>query len=133
METVILQREPFQPDHTYGALYWGGFRICDTLERPWDNNHAKTSCIPEGEYTAISFQSPHNGDVWLLENTTPRSMIELHAANFVSELEGCVACGTKGILAGKPAVLRSKPCLIMLKKTLPTKFILQIINHKEAA
>lgn len=126
METVIIQRDPFLPTHTYGTMLWGGFRICDTLERPWLNNEPRVSCIPSGTYTAIAFQSPHNGDVWLLENTTPRSMIEIHPANLVEELLGCIAPGTKGILGNKPAVLRSKQTMAMLKKTLPRKFTLII-------
>lgn len=126
METVIIQRDPFEPTHTYGTLIWDNFRLCDTLELPWLDNKPKVSCIPAGTYTAIAFQSPHNGDVWLLENTTPRSMIEIHSANVTSELLGCIAVGTKGKLGDKPAVLRSKPAMTMLKKTLPRKFTLII-------
>jgi hypothetical protein len=131
METVIIQRDPFLPTHTYGTLLWDNHRLCDTLELPWKDNQLKISCIPEGTYTAIAFQSPHNGDVWLLENTTPRSLIEIHAANVTSELLGCVAVGTKGKLGQQPAVLRSKPAMALLKKTLPRKFKLIIKNHKE--
>jgi hypothetical protein len=128
MDTVTLQREPFQDTYTYGAMYYDNQKICDTLERPWKNNEAKVSCIPAGTYTAIAFNSPHNGDVWLLENTTPRSMIEIHAANLASELAGCVAVGTKGVLGNQPAVLRSKDTMAKLKKILPRKFLLEIRN-----
>lgn len=130
METIILQREAFQPDYTYGALIAAGFKLCDTIERPWLNNEPRVSCIPAGTYTAIQFCSPHNGDVWLLENTTPRSMIEIHPANLASELLGCIAPGTKGMLGRNYAVLRSKEAMKMLKKTLPTKFTLKIINKE---
>lgn len=128
METVTLQREPFQDTYTYGALWYDNQKICDTIERPWLNNQAKISCIPPGRYTAISFQSPHNGDVWLLENTTPRSMIEIHSANTADQLEGCIAVGTKGVLGNVPAVLRSKDTMARLKKILPRKFTLVVRN-----
>lgn len=131
METVTLQREPFTETHTYGSLSWDNLKLCDTLELPWDNNNHGTSCIPPGTYQAIQFCSPHNGDVWLLENTAPRSMIELHSANVASQLEGCIAVGTKGMLGDVPAVLRSKDALAKLKKTLPTKFIIVILNSTQ--
>jgi Family of unknown function (DUF5675) len=126
METVTIQREPSTPTHTYGVMLYDNQRICDTIERPWLDNQAKISCIPAGTYTAIAFNSPHNGDVWLLENTTPRSMIEIHSANTADQLEGCIAVGTKGVLGNKPAVLRSKDTLAKLKQILPRKFTLII-------
>lgn len=132
METVTLKREPFTDTHTFGAIYWDGLKLCDTIEKPWKDNQKRISCIPEGEYTAIQFCSPHHGDVWLLENTTPRSMIEIHPANLAEELEGCIAPGKKGFLGTKPAVLRSKETMAMLKKVLPRKFTLKIINHENS-
>lgn len=128
METIILRREPLILTHTYGKLTWNDSYLCDTLELPWLDNHEKTSCIPAGTYTAIAFQSPHNGSVWILENTTPRSMIEIHSANLTSELLGCIAVGVKGFLGQQPAVLHSRDTLLMLKKKLPPRFTLKIIN-----
>lgn len=131
MEMVKLYRESSQPTYTYGALVWNDTILCSTLERPWLDNQPKISCIPEGTYTAIAFNSPHNGDVWLLENTTPRSMIEIHAANFAEELEGCIAVGIRSVLNGRAAVVKSRTTLDMLKKKLPPKFILTIIKGEQ--
>lgn len=124
MDIVILQRAPFLSDRTNGELSFNGEKLCDTLELPWKDNQERVSCIPEGEYIASSFDSPHNGEVWLLHNVPNRSMIEMHAANFPYQLLGCVAVGTKCQFG----VANSKDALAKLKDTLPPTFILKIIN-----
>ncbi len=38
------------PYGTNGELYLSKSRVCSTVELPWLDNHARYSCIPEGEY-----------------------------------------------------------------------------------
>ena len=131
LSVFTLQRDAFQPDHTYGKLYSpNGEFLCDTLERPWLDNQYGVSCIPEGSYPVAPYDSPSKGDVWLLGNTQPRSMIEIHPSNFVRQLEGCIAVGIRGKIGADYAVLNSKDTFATLKETLPDSFILKIINSK---
>jgi len=72
-----------------------GVKVCDTLER-------LDRCISEGLYDATLDLSPHLGYVCPHLKVTDRDLaaggdagIRIHIANFVSQLEGCVAVGTK--------------------------------------
>lgn len=71
----------------------GNFR-CLTMECPPKNNQQDISCILPGEYLAEKQFSHHFGTpVWMLKNVQGREFIEIHPANRVSELKGCVALG----------------------------------------
>ncbi|WP_432460817.1 DUF5675 family protein [Agarivorans sp. QJM3NY_25] len=105
---------------TFGQL----FSPCDTkltvsIERPWLNNQASISCIPEGTYKIIRLNSPKFGDCLGLSAPTLgvshdhsgilRTHILIHPANLVSQLEGCIALGERfGVLNGQWAALNSK-------------------------
>jgi len=97
---LTLTREPSTDEGTFGVLVGPGLRL-RTVELPWRSNEAQHSCIPTGIYEAEVFQSPTKGRVYLLKGTAPRSMIEIHSANFAgdvtkdwqSQLLGCIAPG----------------------------------------
>lgn len=107
-----------------------GFPFLKTIERPWLDNQQSISCIPAGIYNVIPFHSPSKGDVFLLQNVPDRTMIEIHVANWASELEGCIAVGLDfTINAGKPAMINSKAALDKLKAVTGYKpFTLTIIR-----
>lgn len=86
---------------TFGELNVGTYTF-KTVEREWLNNAPSISCIPEGDYKMVPYQSPRNGPTWLLENkglgvyqfdTHYRNLIEIHIANFPHEVEGCIGIG----------------------------------------
>lgn len=94
MERVTLRRLTLSPDHsTHGIILRQNKPYCSTLERPWLNNENGISCIPAGLYKVTKFNSPSKGEVFLLHDVPGRSMIEMHVANHVSELKGCIAVG----------------------------------------
>ncbi len=64
-----------------------------TIERPWLNNQNFVSCIPEGRYTVQPYNSPKHAEVWQIMNVENRQNCLFHSANFVRQLEGCVAPG----------------------------------------
>jgi len=66
---------------------------CVTLELPYIANKKNISCIPTGKYAAMKYDSPSNGDCILLKDVPNRDMIEIHAGNFYSDIEGCVLVG----------------------------------------
>ena len=103
---------------TFGKLYIDGDFICHTVERPWKNNEAGVSCIPEGTYNITPHVSPKFGDCYILEQRTlgvtkfgpsQRTHILIHPANHAGQLQGCIAPGRKlGTVGGHWAVLNSR-------------------------
>ena len=121
---IKLTRTSTSEAGTFGDLTADGEHMCYTVERPYDGEHP---CIPAGSYTVTPYNSPTKGDVWLLKDVPGRSMIEIHAANWPSQLLGCIAVGrTIELIDGIMGVTASKPTLTMLKATLPDDFELTI-------
>lgn len=120
-----LIRHTFQADCTLGTLLDSAMNdrfVAVTIERPWLDNKPRVSCIPEGIYDVVPYDSPTKGTVFLLKNVPHRDMIEIHSANLASELLGCIAPGLKaGKLQGKEAVLYSKEAM---------KKITDLVNNK---
>lgn len=125
----------YNDDCTTGVLVDSlGIHLCVTLERSWLENKNSISCIPEGTYNVIAYNSPTKGDVWLIQNVPDRSMIEIHSCNWVEQLEGCIGVGD-ALLANvmdadgithKHWISNSKITLAKLKKTMPQGFVLEI-------
>lgn len=69
-----------------------------TLERPWLDNENNVSCIPAGSYE-IEFTRSSRFKRIMLEvlNVKDRAGIRIHSANFVQELEGCIAVASKRV------------------------------------
>ena len=76
---------------TVGYIDINGQRL-QTLERPWLNNKASKSCVPEGTYL---IKRDHSGrwQYYSVTNVPNRTFIEIHPANKVTQLEGCLALG----------------------------------------
>ncbi len=69
---------------------------CQSLERGWLNNQRNISCIPAGKYPLRLEWSPRfQKDLWEIFDVPNRSECKFHAANFVRQLNGCIALGTK--------------------------------------
>ncbi len=67
------------------------------IELPWRNNDRFISCIPDGDYPAKAItraSRPNEYAIWL-PDVPSRSGILIHMANFVRQLNGCIAPGTK--------------------------------------
>lgn len=81
--------------------FFGRFRdeeaafLCYSLERKWLGNQSKISCIPTGRYLVELYNSPTKGLVYRLDPkmVEPRENIEIHSANLMIQLEGCIAPG----------------------------------------
>ena len=126
MMRITLQRNTLSREKpTYGVLLKGLSPLCVTMERPWLDNKRNVSCIPPGEYKCV----PHTGtkfkNVWRLENVPDRSAILIHAANYVHEIEGCIAVGMGYWMEGVSA---SQRAMQLLKERLPAEFMLEILN-----
>lgn len=124
--SLTLNRVTFAPDcPTYGVLLSQGFPLCVTLELPWKDNAHDVSCIPPGDYRVTKFNSPSKGPVFLLHDVPNRSMVEMHVANTVNDLLGCIGVGRAFFSGG---ITTSKPTLQELYETLPDEFTMTINN-----
>ena len=122
---VIKLNREYKEKATTGIISIAGEEICYSLERPWDSNKKGISCIPEGEYPLTLKMYGRWHDQWkdkdwyrgviLLIGTAPRSEILIHTANYVHQLNGCIAPGTTTDVAdGIPCVWRSTKALMKL-------------------
>lgn len=113
-------------DCTLGKLHVGGV-VFSTIERPQTYEHP---CIPQGTYSLVPHVSPEHGDVYAFvggtcyeyavpEGKEGRCLIELHPANFASQLLGCIAPGlADGFMDEKRAVFHSRAAMAALREIL---------------
>lgn len=113
---LTLTRFSYAPDRTEGVVIIDNNNIFYSLEQPWNNNIPYNSCIPDGLYSLEPFQSNKFGDTFALVNPTlnvyknsqdrkadlDRFACLIHPANFVDQLQGCIAFGMgRKLLADK--------------------------------
>lgn len=96
MKTFTLYRYYYGENHTLGLMFIEGIYACDTLELPWKDNSRDVSCIPEGIYNIFKVPSSDGFRV-AVEPVKDRTAIQIHAANHVRELRGCIAVGVKSL------------------------------------
>lgn len=109
---LILHRWHQTDDITLGTLYCDGLRLA-CLERGWRPNAPggmpSQSCIPAGRYQLVPHEREDGDDVLALvnpglgvyyldrdrPNKVGRFLILIHVANWVHEVEGCLAPGMR--------------------------------------
>lgn len=126
---MILVRHCYSDEHTLGRLYAGAHVFC-TLERPWrpgaPGGLPFVSCVPDGTYNILPHVRP-NGDrvfalrnpdcgVWYTKTNVPdsggRFLILAHAANYVHEIQGCIAVGMgSAVVDGRTMVTNSRAAM----------------------
>jgi len=74
-------------DAVFGELNINGVFDCLTLER-------LSKIIPAGTYEVSFYFSPHNQIQVPLLKVPNREYIEIHPANYPTQLQGCIAVGT---------------------------------------
>lgn len=134
---ITLERFAYTPWGVFGRFVYGDFRAF-TVERPWLNNEARKSCIPEGMYTLHPHESPKFGTTFALEGDTvsvypgtkARSLVLIHAANTMDDLLGCIALGsTLGTVNDKWAVINSRATVNEFLAKAPRKKLSLKITH----
>lgn len=68
-------------------------RFCYALERLWEGNKRRVSCIPSGQYKTKPYSSRRYPKVCEIQNVENRDKILIHAANYPHQLMGCIALG----------------------------------------
>jgi hypothetical protein len=106
--------------------------FCKTLERPYINNQNSISAIPKGIYDCFwTISTRFKRKMYLVDGVPGRSGIRIHPANYVAQLEGCIALGNvaKDINGdGNMDVLHSGDTCAAFEKLMDGKaFKLQIV------
>lgn len=85
----------YYSDCTLGRLFVPKKFSCSTLELPYKGNEPDKSCIEEGLYRYRKAPSPRlRGRIVIWIDGVPgRSSIQIHPANYVFDILGCIAVG----------------------------------------
>jgi hypothetical protein len=129
---VVVIKRQYGVVQTLGTLTTAGF-TCKTLELRWLENKRNVSCIPEGTYEVDrTFSMKFGRYVYRLKNVKERDGILIHPANFVYQLNGCIALGTyfKDINSdGVIDIANSKKAVDAFEKHMNYKPFTLVINH----
>jgi hypothetical protein len=110
-EMVVIWRLQPCKMGTFGKLIYKDF-WCYTVELPWENNAPFISCVPVGIYPiklGMFYQTERPYKTWELKQIAGRSDIDIHVANHIGDLKGCIGLGNDlGCVDNKWAVLNSK-------------------------
>ncbi len=103
---ILISRYAYTKEGTFGVLNVVDqdrtIYQCLTVERPWLNNEARVSCIPEGAYK-LNFRESgivnrtSRGEFtsgYEIAGVRDRSYIMIHIANSMEDLQGCVGVGS---------------------------------------
>jgi hypothetical protein len=90
---VSLERFAYMPMGTLGRLTIDGSNGFFTVERPWLDNKAFESCIPQGVYTCRRYSSAKYPDTFEVCDVPERSKILIHTANWPDDVQGCIGLG----------------------------------------
>lgn len=90
-----LVRYCYGPDHVAGVLKFGDNLELSlwTLECPWRDNQIFVSCVPDGSYPLVAFDSPDHPGSWVLTPVPGRTGILIHVGNSVIDTQGCILVG----------------------------------------
>jgi hypothetical protein len=125
---ITLERFAYLPEGTLGVIRWPEGPRVFTIERPWIpaadgslGGEKFISCIPEGDYPLEWDTKGRIKNVPRLRNTNPRTEINIHSANWASELHGCIAPGLQWAIDGQtPRVINSRKAMeILLEQIYP--------------
>lgn len=110
MKKIVLVRVVKNFNYILGRLYiyQGAKEIfnCATLELPYKDNKVNQSAIPPGSYPIKLEWSPRFSRLlWELKQVPGRTEIKIHNANYVHQLNGCIAVGREFLDINNDGVL----------------------------
>lgn len=134
MRKLILNRVYYE-DSTFGILCAEDHPLCVTLERPWFDNEKGLSCIPEGDYTCIKYNSDRFRNTYQVEDVPGRSKILFHKGNYVSDSTGCILLGQYFTMTENenPMVAQSRKAMTIFRRYLgeDKAFRLRIMGFRD--
>jgi len=136
--TVIINRDKITDKYALGHCYidlGNGEKnyIGTSLERGWNDNKKRISCIPDGSYTLrLEYSKKFKKKLWEIYNVKNRSECKFHAANYWYQLNGCISLGEKRIDInndGHLDVTKSKKTMSKFHKMLKNSINVILIIH----
>lgn len=116
-------------------LYRDGEMVftCVTLELPNLDNQKNVSCVLEGSFKVVREYSPKfKKMLFELKDVPNRSEIKIHRANYVRQLQGCIAPGLIYMDIDKDGlkdVSYSSICEDVIGQIMPDEWMLHISEH----
>ena len=100
MKTVIINRDFGDRDQSLGVCYVvenGEILFkSESIERGWQDNKKRVSCVPQGMYPLKKeWSNRFKQELWELYEVPNRSECKFHAANYARQLNGCIALGER--------------------------------------
>ena len=134
---VVISRT-YTTNETLGVLFVleGSKKLFEgvSIELPDKGNQHNISCILEGIYDVIKYDSPKKGKIFLLLNVPGRSAVEMHIGNYAAgkkiDTQGCILPGLRFDDINKDGnldVVYSTETMNTLNSILPNKFKLYIL------
>ena len=138
MTTLTLERYCYSETETEGRLWLDEETCLYTLERPWrpgsPGGMPFISCVPDGAYELLPHVRPDGTEVWALRNPdngvfyergertgAGRYLILIHAANWVEQIQGCIAPGINRVINdNRVMVTNSRQAIEMIRAVEPT-------------
>jgi Family of unknown function (DUF5675) len=91
---LFVKRQEITSIATVGEFFVDGVHFCWTIERPLTTTDGSPVAIPPGTYAIQMLFSPHfNMIVPHLINVPGRTEIEIHPANYPTDVKGCIGVG----------------------------------------
>lgn len=134
---LTLHRDAMHTDCSLGVLTAADV-LLETIERPWipdpdsPGGRKGVSCVPRGLYKLFKHSTEAHPKTWALvnpdlgvihwpdeEHPNARTVCLIHAANFASELRGCIAPGLYRAFAGQWMVNQSRRAIDELMARVP--------------
>jgi len=126
---LTVVRQWFTNLSTCGELYIDGKFFCYTLERPLSPPSAPPFAIPEGIYSVTLEMSNHFKEIVPHINNVPgRTFIEIHPANYPTDVKGCIGVGN---IHSQDFIGRSREAFsdLMSELTGQENIQIQVSNH----
>lgn len=131
---VILSRNPDDNYQTTGNFdvydEKGPVYSCFSLERAWEENKFRISCIPAATYKVKKRVSKKHGNHFHILDVKDRDLILIHILNFRDQSNGCIGVGDgyKELNDdGHLDLTNSGPTMKDLWNLLPDEFELKIL------
>lgn len=121
---------------TLSTVYIDDNAFCYSIEQNWLHNQPFLSCVPDGVYELVEFESEKYGstfaiynpdrDVYVnkgdMANDTDRYACLLHKANWAHELQGCIAFG-QTVRCGRKESMADHQLMITNSRVTTSKII----------
>jgi len=115
----------YLPNKTVGVFIHEDFKL-HSLELAWRNNAPNKSCIPEGTYI-VKRDVTGRHRFYAIQDVPNRSNVEIHIANTISDLLGCIGLGM-GISANYDLVSSRIACNNLIEYVGDESFTLTITH-----